>query len=211
MRERLVERIGDDVTISGEGQWDVATEWMSFTWDWLQFKDEDVAPFQMAFPRARQAFKCTDKNTLINRLFTAGYWLDVYLEEGGGRLKDYPELTDYLKSLAAFKKQFVQSMGRRDTYLYDLYVQATPDDDDGAWVRVHRSGKEALILATHRDGAAASWDLEIDLKGILGEGEKKVEVWSRTLEKLSSRSARDQVRIRLDIPAEDFVAVHVSE
>ncbi|MFH1568734.1 MAG: DUF6259 domain-containing protein, partial [Gemmatimonadota bacterium] len=88
----LLERDGDRAVMSGEGLLDAYTEVMDYTWIWHRFGDEDYAPFHMAFPRARDCMKVNDRKTLINRVFTAGYWLDLFLEDGSGRLRDYPEL-----------------------------------------------------------------------------------------------------------------------
>ncbi|MHB9038442.1 MAG: hypothetical protein ACYC64_17460 [Armatimonadota bacterium] len=207
-RSLLQERFGSDAVVVGEGQWDAATQWADYTWDWVPFKGEEFAPFTMAFPRARRCCKCSDDKSLINKIFASGYWLDLYLEDGGARLGDYPELTDYLASLARFKMRFVNTLGKRDAYLHDLYVKA--DSVDGVWVRTHRNGSEALIMVTHEEGKTFSTDLTIDLKSMLGEGKKSVEVWTRDLQMKTSISATDSATLQLEVPSEDFVAVHIT-
>ena len=66
--------------------------------------------------------KVNDQKTLINRVFTAGYWLDMMLEDGIGRLRDYPELMEYPESLSRFKRRFLQFFEKRDAYLHDMQV-----------------------------------------------------------------------------------------
>ena len=89
-----------------------------------------------------------------------------------------------------------------------MHVEAEPAD--GAWVRVHRCGDEGLILATQRDGLPAGIDLKIDLRAMLGAGQKRLTIWSRTQQKLGRRCATGTTTLHLDIPADDLVAVHVA-
>jgi hypothetical protein len=204
----LVQRFGDQGTFTGECQWDAATQYMDYTWDWLRLGDvEKTAPFYMAFPHARRCYKCDDHKSLINRIFTSGYWLDAYIKDGGARLGDYPELTQYFRSLAAFKEHFVKCLSQRDTYFYDMYVQI--EGGKNAWVRTHRSGDQALIMVTEADGNDASYKLTIDVEKILGAGERKVEIWTRTLKKLSSQTANGNVTLQVNVPKEDFMAIHL--
>lgn len=198
-----------DAVVTGEGQWDVATQWMDYTWDWAEFKAaaEEMAPFHMAFPKARTCAKAADDRSVINRIFAAGYWIDLYLEDGGARLRDYPELAAYLATLAKFKKRFVDFLGRRDAYLHDMFVQAQPAA--GVWARVHRSGNEALVMLTHANGKAAECDVTLDVQGILGRAGQQATLWSRELKELSALPATDRTKLRVRIPAEDFVAIHL--
>jgi hypothetical protein len=55
-----------------------------------------------------------------------------------------------------------------------------------------------------------SLDLTLDLQAMLGRGQKLVTIWSRTLQELGHTSAADHVTLHLDIPAEDFVALHIA-
>lgn len=204
-RQELGRRYPDAI-VSGESQWDHTTQWMDLTWEWTEFRadSEEMAPFHMAFPRARFCAKTNDKRSLINRIFASGNLLDVYLEDGGGRLGAYPELTNYLTTLAAFKKNFLMFFSRRDAYLHNMYVKVQPDQN--AWVRVHRSGNEALVMATMANGAEADLDLALDVQGILGHPAKRLTVWSRDLKRLTTT---DQTKIKVHVPREDFVAIHV--
>ena len=197
-----------DAVITGEGQWDLATEWMDFTWDWREFDTrEEMAPFHMAFPRARYCAKTDEQRSLINRIFASGNWLDLYLEDGGGRLRDYPELSAYLASLTEFKKRFMSFFSRRDAYLHDMFVKV--DAVNQPWIRVHRSGNEALVMVTQAAGTAADFDLTLDVRGILGRPGKTATVWSRGLKQLASVPASDEARLRVQVPAEDFVSIHI--
>ncbi|MBI3942350.1 MAG: hypothetical protein HY326_05000 [Chloroflexi bacterium] len=212
-RRWLAEQFPDAV-VAGEGQWDHTTQWMDYTWEWLTFDEEEIAPFHMAFPRARTCIKCSHQRSLINRIFTAGYWLEFYLEDGMGRLADYPELAAYLRSLADFKAHFLPLFSRRDFYLYNLHTQVTnmsTGDPENAWVRVHRSGQEALILVTHKQGKETRLDLEVDLAAILGPGHHRVTVWSRTLQPLASSIASNQMALTVEVPAEDFIGIHIQQ
>jgi len=206
-RRRLAEKFGDEAVLSGEVQWDASTEWMNYTWDWFCLEaDEFMAPFFMAFPRARQCLKCTDYRPQINRIFASGYWLDIYLEEGGARLGDWPELTAYLASLAVFKQRFSPFFNRRDFYLYTLGTRCS---NEGVWARAHRCGDETLVLACQAEGHAVDVDLELDPAILIGRADARLTVWSRTLEKLDARDAAGPCQVKLTIPAEDFVALHV--
>jgi hypothetical protein len=204
----LRDQFGPEAVLAGESLWDLATEWTDYTSDWAMIGDEPLAPFHMAFPRARQSIKCLDQRAMLNRIFTGGYWIELYLEEGAGRLRDYPELSAYLNSLAEFKKHFSHFFNKRDAYLHNLFTQATPAD--GAWVRVHRSGNEALVLVTHRDGRAEKLELTMDTRAILGDGPHRAVIYSRTLEQRGSRSDDSgKITANIDIPAEDFIALHL--
>jgi hypothetical protein len=197
-----------DAVVTGEGQWDVATEWMDFTWDWAQFTEaEEMAPFHMAFPKARYCAKTNEERALINRIFASGNWLDLYLEDGGGRLRDYPALAGYLGSLAEFKKHFVNFFSRRDAYLHNMFVKVEPANKP--WIRVHRSGNEALVMVTQAAGKAADFDITLDVRGILGRKGESATTWSRGLKKLASVPAGDEARLQVHVPAEDFVAIHL--
>lgn len=207
-RSLLQAKYGDDAVVIGEGLWDAATEWMDYTWDWVPFRGEEFAPFTMAFPRARRCCKCADDKSLINKIFASGYWLDLYLEDGGARLGNCPELAEYLASLARFKKHFVNILGKREAYLHDMHVKAKPAD--GVWARVHTRGSEALIIVTHADGKRLSTDLALDLESIVGKGRMTVEVWTRDLKIRRSTQATKSATVHLEAPAEDFVAVHVN-
>jgi len=202
------QHFGDEAVLAGESLWDLCTEWVDYTSDWEHIGDEHMAPFHMAFPRARQSIKCMGQRAMLNRIFTAGYWIELYMEEGAARLGNYPELSAYLKTLAAFKKRFTRFFNQRDAYLHEMYVETAPAE--GAWVRVHRCGDEALILATHRDGQKTALQLTLDVAGMLGAGERRAQVWSRTLRELGNGVGRETICVPLDIPAEDFVAVHIS-
>jgi hypothetical protein len=195
-----------DAVVSGESQWDHATQWMDLTWEWTEFRSdsEGMAPFHMAFPRAHFCAKTSGKRSLINRIFVSGYLLDMYLEDGGGRMGAYPELSSYLATLAAFKKQFLVFFSQRDAYLHNMFVKVQPDQN--AWVRVHRSGNEALVLATTADGSEADFDLALDVQNILGHPARSLTVWSR---ELASLTTTDQARLRVHVPREDFVGIHV--
>jgi hypothetical protein len=209
-KEDLQRQFGNEAVLAGESLWDLATEWTDYTSDWAMIADEPLAPFHMAFPRARQSIKCMGQKAMLNRIFTGGYWIELYLQEGGARLRDYPELTRYLQSLWEFKRRFARFFNRRDAYLHDMYVHVRPAE--GAWVRVHRSGDEALVLVTERDGHPAALDLAVAAQGILGAGKHRAVVYSRTLEQrgtLSSDDA-DKITTHLDVPAEDFVALHIT-
>jgi hypothetical protein len=206
-KDHFRQHFGDEAVLAGESLWDLCTEWMDYTSDWAHIGDEHLAPFHMAFPRARQSIKCMGQKAMLNRIFTAGYWIELYMEEGAARLSNYPELTAYLQTLAAFKKRFSRFFNQRDVYLHDMYVQAKPAE--GAWVRVHRSGNETLVLATHKDGAPTSLELKLDVAGILGAGRRRAQVWSRALQSLGETSGSGEITLRLDIPADDFVAIHL--
>jgi len=211
-RSLLQERHGEDALLIGEGQWDVATQWLDYTWDWDPLSGpwtESFAPFHMAFPRARRCCKTADDKALINRIFVSGYLIDLYLEEGGGRLGDYPELSAYFASLARFKKRFVEPLARRDTYLHDMFIESGAPEA-GIWARTHRRGDEALILITQKDGRATSVNLSVNAEGILGKGAKTVEVWARTLKKITRFSCGASFDLRLDIPEEDFIGAHLT-
>src|SRR6185436_14391291 len=107
-----------------------------------------------------------------------------------------------------FKKHFSRFFNKRDAYLHNLCAQAIPAD--GAWVRVHRSGDEALVLVTHRDGRAEKFELTLDARAILGDGPHRAVIYSRTLEQRGSRSDDSgKITANIDIPAEDFVALHL--
>lgn len=208
-KEYLRGRFGDEAILADESLWDLATEWTDYTSDWATIGDEHLAPFHMAFPRARQSIKCMGQKAMLNRIFTSGYWIELYLEEGAARLRDYPDLTAYLQSLAEFKKRFARFFNRRDTYLHDMYVEARPAE--GAWVRIHHSGNEALVLVTQRDGRATKLDLTLDTRAILGTGPHRVVIYSRTLEERGSRSDDSgKIIAQIDVPAEDFVALHLT-
>ena len=207
-KQYLRQHFGDEAVLAGESLWDLCTEWTDYTSDWAHIGDEVLAPFHMAFPRARQSIKCMGERAMLNRIFTAGYWIELYMEEGAARLRDYPELTVYLQSLAEFKKRFSRFFNQRDVYLHDMHVQATPAE--GAWVRTHRSGDEALILATHRAGRPASLALTLDARGMLGAGERVAVVTARNLEVLSRHAEADgHIRLHVAVPADDFVAIHL--
>lgn len=208
-RRRLAAKFGPAATLSGEAQWDASTEWMDMTWDWICFEaNEPMAPFHMAFPRARQCSKCTDDIPQINRIFTAGYWLDLYLEEGGARLGDYPELTKYLASLAAFKARFSRFFNQRDFYLYDMGARCPADQP--LWIRSHRSGDEVLVLVADPAGKARNEEVELELPTLIGRDAATLTVWSRTLEQKASFTSSSPGRVKLAIQANDFMAVHVT-
>jgi hypothetical protein len=208
-KKYLRDQFGNEAVLAGESLWDLATEWTDYTSDWAMIGDEPLAPFHMAFPRARQSIKCLGQRMMLNRVFTGGYWIELYLEEGAGRLRDYPDLSAYLQSLAEFKKHFSRFFNKRDAYLHNLFAQATPTD--GAWVRVHRSGDEALVLVTHRDGRAENLELTLDARAILGDGPHRAVIYSRTLEQRGSRSDNSgKITANIAIPAEDFVALHLT-
>jgi hypothetical protein len=208
-KKYLREQFGDEAVLAGESLWDLATEWTDYTTDWAMIADEPLAPFHMAFPRARQSIKCMGEKAMLNRIFTSGYWIELYLKEGAGRLRDYPELTTYLQSLSEFKNHFSRFFNQRDRYLHDMYVQAKPTE--GAWVRVQRSGDEALILITQRDGRAAKIDLTVDAREILGNGQCHAASYSRKLEKLGTLSGEEGIiKTQVDVPAEDFIALHLT-
>jgi len=203
------ERFGGEAVLAGESLWDLATEWTDYTSDWAMIGDEALAPFHMAFPRVRQSIKCMGQKAMLNRIFTGGYWIELYMEEGAARLRDYPELTTYLQSLAEFKKHFSRFFNQRDAYLHDMYVQAKPAQ--GAWVRVHRSGNEALILVTQRDGRPAALDLTVDAREILGDGQYRTKIYSRTLQERGTLSSNaGKITAKIDVPAEDFIALHLT-
>lgn len=207
-RKRLEDKFGNEAVISGEGQWDAATEWMDFTWTWTCFGDtEPAAPFFMAFPRVRACFKCTDHIPQINRVFTCGYWVDINLEDGAARLGDYPELTRYLASLAAFKQQFSPFFNRRDFYLHTIGTDCP--SDDRIWIRSHRVGNEALVMVTDADGNDKDVEIELDIEQLIGSDNATLTVWSRKLEELESRDVGAKALLRVAIPPEDFVGIHV--
>lgn len=209
-KRRLAARFGKDAIISGEGQWDSATEWMDMTWDWICFEsDEPMAPFHMAFPRARACMKCTDDIPQINRIFTAGNWLDVLLEGGLGRLGDYPELTRHLASLAQFKARFSPFFNQRDVYLHTLGTRNLGSKP--MWLRAHRSGGSALVMAASPDGQARqNAEVELNVPELLGADVKAaLTVWTRKLEQSSSQTADGLVKLPLSIGPNDFVAIHV--
>ena len=208
-KRRLTARFGAEAVLSGEGQWDAATEWMNMTWDWFVFEaDEPMAPFHMAFPRARQCMKCSDHLPQINRIFTAGYWLDLYLEEGSARLGDYPDLTKYLASLAAFKARFSRFFNERDFYLHTTGTRVLTEKP--LWVRGHRSGNETLVLATSPEGEAQAAEIELTLPELIGSDSAMLTVWTRTLVRQEPLVSSSPARVRLTIPANDFAAVHVA-
>ena len=208
-KDYLRQQFGDEAVLAGESLWDLATEWTDYTSDWAMIGDEPLAPFHMAFPRARQSIKCMGQRFMLNRIFTSGYWIELYLQEGAGRLRDHPELNTYLQSLGNFKKHFSRFFNRRDAYLHDMYVQVSPAE--GAWVRVHRSGNEALILITQRDGHSAALDLTVDAAGILGDGQYTGTVYSRTLgERGTLVDKTGKLTAHVEVPAEDFVALHLT-
>ncbi len=207
-RRRLAARYGGEAALSGEAQWDAATEWMDFTWEWTCFETQEVsAPFTMAFPRARQALKCTDYRPQIVRIFIAGHWLDLWLEEGQGRLTEYPELSRFFASLAAFKERFSRFFNQRDAYLHTL---GTACPDASVWLRGHRSGAETLVLAADADGAAKMITATLDVPTLLGCRQAHYTIWSRTLTQLGEGEATGSVTLTLDLPAEDFVAIHLT-
>jgi hypothetical protein len=208
-KEYFHHRFGNEAVLIGESMWDLATEWTDYTSDWTTIGDDQLAPFHMAFPRARQSIKCTGQRYMLNRIFTGGYWIELYLEEGAGRLRDHPELAAYLQSLSSFKKRFTRFFNQRDAYLHDLYVEATPKE--GAWIRVHRSGNEALVLVTQRDGAAAKLRLVIDPRAILGNDHCRAVMYSRDLRPLGTLSAEGgKLSAVVDVPKDDFVALHLT-
>lgn len=207
-RRRLAARCGTAAALSGEAQWDAATEWMDFTWEWTCFDTrEELAPFTMAFPRARQCLKCTDYLPQILRIFIGGYWLDLWLEEGEGRLPDYPELARFLPTLATFKARFSRFFNQRDAYLHTL---GTACADANVWVRGHRSGDEVLVLAADADGAEKTVEVTLDVRELLGGARGRYTVWSRSLERLAEGDASEKVHLMLNIPSMDFVAVHLA-
>lgn len=195
--------------MEGECQWDNSTQWQELTWDWLVMGDEEeTAPFQMAFPKSRSCVKAINSISCINRIFTAGYWIDLYINDGGVQLGSYPELTKHLSSLAAFKKKFIKFFCRnRDAYFHNMYVET--DKPEGAWVRVHKTGNEALIMVTEKDGKETDINLTIDLKSILEEGQKELTVYSRTLQKLNVLKANDKAELKIHLPKEDFVGIFI--
>jgi hypothetical protein len=128
-------------------------------------------------------------------------------EDGGARMGSYPELSAYLASLGAFKKHFLKFFSQRDAYLHNMFAKAEAvGNAETAWVRVHRSGDEALVLVTDAHGAETKLDLALDMQNILGRPAKSVKVWSRTLECLTTTR---ETRINVHIPREDLVAIHV--
>ena len=208
-KEYLRRQFGDEAVLAGESLWDLSTEWTDYTSDWATIGNEELAPFHMAFPRARQSIKCMGQKPMINRVFTAGYWIELYLEEGAARLGSYPELTAYLKTLAAFKKRFGRFFNQRDAYLHDMYVRATPGR--GVWARVHRSGDEALVLVAQRDGRPEAIDLTVSAGDILGGGRHRAILYSRTLQRLRAvPETGSEIRARIDLPVDDFVAIHLT-
>jgi hypothetical protein len=207
-RKRLAERFGDDAALSGEGQWDAATEYLDFTWDWHFFDAKEImAPFHMAFPRARQCMKCTDYIPQINRIFTAGYWLDMWLEDGQAKLADYPELTEYLASLARFKERFSRFFNQRDAYLHTLGSQC---DDPTVWIRGHRSGDEALVMVADVEGDAKEIEIRLDPTELIGAAKAVMTVWSRQLEETGRLKTDGTSAVRLELQENDFVAVHAT-
>jgi len=207
-RAMFQQEFGEHGVLSGEAQWDAATEWMDFTWDWLCLAEEEyMAPFHMAFPRARQCLKCTDYIPQINRIFIAGYWLDLYLEDGGARLRDYPALTRRLASLAEFKSKFSRFFNRRDAYLYTLAARCR--NDAQVWVRGHRSGDEVLVMVADARGEAKTVNVELNIEELLHTRRGPLTVWSRTLECLTTLDARGIVEIELAIPRDDFLGLHL--
>ena len=88
-------------------------------------------------------------------------------------------------------------------------MQARPAE--GAWVRVHRSGNEALVLVTQRDGRPEALDLTVDARGILGDGAYRAVMYSRNLEKRGTLSGdAGRITAHVDVPAEDFVSLHLT-
>jgi len=208
-RAYLVDEDGQRAVMSGEGLLDAYTEVMDYTWVWHRFLDEDYAPFHMAFPRSRECMKVNDRKTLINRVFTAGYWLDMFLEDGIGRLSEYPQLMEYLKSLARFKERFLDFFAERDTYLHDMHV--TCHNCENAWIRVHRSKDQALVMFTTHDGEPARISAIVDVERILGPGDATGVLLSRELESLGEVCCVALTDVEVDVLPEDFVALHLEK
>jgi hypothetical protein len=215
-REQLVRQFGpDDVVFSGECQWDVATEFQDLTWDWATIGDQGsvedhivTEAFDMAFPRAKSCTKCTTERNQINRVFASGRLIEMYLEEGTGRLGDYPELTAYLQTLLAFKRRFVDCLARREAYLRDMFISLTPAQ--GIVARTHRHRDQALVMVANVSKSPISVQFTLDLGQMLGSAKQKLEAWSRELKHLSTTVAALSATLALDIPAEDFVGVHIT-
>ena len=71
-----------------------------------------------------------------------------------------------------------------------MFVKVEPGNQP--WIRVHRSGNEALVMVTQAAGKAADFDLTLDVRGILGRAGKTATVWSRGLKQLASVPAADE-------------------
>jgi hypothetical protein len=215
-RQQLIGQFSpDDVVISGECQWDVATGFQDLTWDWATLGDRGsverhvvTEAFDMAFPRSKSCTKCTTDRNQINRVFVSGRLIEMYLEEGVGRLGDYPQLTEYLGTLSAFKKRFQLCLAHRDSYLRDLFIGLEPGD--AALAHVHRHGDQALVMIANMSRERIHSRLTINLSELLGAGRHGIGTWSRTLENLSTQEADGEAVVDLTIPAEDFVGVHLT-
>jgi hypothetical protein len=201
----LITRSKKDGLLGGEGHWDKSTEWMNFTWDWYEMTPEEpAAPFHMAFPQARTMIKCSTDISHINRLFTAGYQLDLYLEEGSGRLSSYPELSEYLQSLFRFKSRFRRFFDSREEYLYTEHIHCSRTS---AWYRSHKHGDEFLVLITARDGSADRFNLEIDVEAMTGKRHVRIEEWSRELRLLHTASYSAHAELTVEVGHNDFTAL----
>jgi hypothetical protein len=206
----LLERWGPDAVFSGEGVWDTATEWQDFSWGWDGLgDDEQSAAFHMAFPRARACKKAADDVSLVNRIFICGYWLDLYLEEGGGRLGDYPALTTHLARLADFKRQFSRFFNARDEYLHTMFVEAQPSE--GLWHRAHRSGAEALVLVADAHGREREVTLSVDTSRLVAPKPVTLTMWTLGLRQESTVTVTGMATLHLRVPEGEFIAIHAAE
>ena len=117
-------------------------------------------------------------------------------------------MTKYLATLAAFKAAFSRFFNQRDVYLHTLGTRALTDQP--LWIRGHRSGNEALVLAASPEGEARTAEIELTAPELIGSDKATLTVWSRTLERQAPCVASGTARVRLAIPANDFMAVHIA-